>query len=480
MPTNLPCVSDAELIQQSRNGDESAYGQMVERYQSLVCSVAYSRCGDLGMSEDLAQEAFIQAWKKLADLSDANKFQSWICTIVRNLASRSREKSNRNVATGAARLDAVVEPASAGKEPIERVISAEQEQLVWQAIEDIPENYREPMVLFYREEQSVARVAAALDISQDAVKQRLSRGRKFLQEQLVATVETTLENSKPTKAFTGAVLLSLSGVKTKSAAAGVAATIAGKAAASTGFVGTVRAPLAGMFLAPLMALPVIAWLHKLSSEETRSSREVQLLKQHNIFELLIAIPTIILMFGSIFWDFQSPILNGVKIPAIMLLGSIPSYIRGHRLGKRLEQLRIEENTAAPLSPIVDEEQPGAATRLFLGSGLLVVISPVVMSIFSADWIDVGLLLASAVGISLTSARFRGNLPDKSLRVYATSLACISFVGIGVTGFHQFTSSGSGVERLISISWFTIAMMAMLMTQVVLSTIVWRRVYGKLR
>jgi len=233
MPANLHSNSDAELIQQSRNGDQSAYGQIVRRYQSLVCSVAYNRCGDLAMSEDLAQDAFIQAWEKLADLSDVNKFKAWICTIVRNMANRSNEKATRNIATRAARLDSVVEPSSAASDPSQRIISAEQEQLVWQALTVIPENYREPMILFYREEQSVARVAEALEISQDAVKQRLSRGRKFLQAQLAATIESTLENSKPSAAFTGAVLLGLSGLKTKTAAAGVAATVAAKSTAGS-------------------------------------------------------------------------------------------------------------------------------------------------------------------------------------------------------------------------------------------------------
>ena len=51
MPAKLPSIFDSELIQQSRNGDESAYGQLVQKYQYFVCSVAYSRCGDLGMSE---------------------------------------------------------------------------------------------------------------------------------------------------------------------------------------------------------------------------------------------------------------------------------------------------------------------------------------------------------------------------------------------------------------------------------------------
>lgn len=51
LPAKLPSIFDSELIQQSRNGDESAYGQLVQKYQYFVCSVAYSRCGDLGMSE---------------------------------------------------------------------------------------------------------------------------------------------------------------------------------------------------------------------------------------------------------------------------------------------------------------------------------------------------------------------------------------------------------------------------------------------
>ncbi len=62
-PIDLCSATDAELIQLCGQGDQSAYGQIVERYQSLVCSVAYNRCGDLALSEDLAQEAFILGWQ---------------------------------------------------------------------------------------------------------------------------------------------------------------------------------------------------------------------------------------------------------------------------------------------------------------------------------------------------------------------------------------------------------------------------------
>ena len=206
-----------------------------ERYQSLVCSIAYNRCGDLTLSEDLAQDAFILAWQKLSDLQDASKFKAWICTIVRNLANRSSQRSSRSIAGAAGNLDAVGDIASDVASPIERSVTAETEELVWQAMADVPENYREPLILFYREEQSVARVADALDLSEDAVKQRLSRGRKMLQQHLAAVVETTLADSKPAKAFTGAVLVGISGITAKSAAAApVATTTATLAKSATG------------------------------------------------------------------------------------------------------------------------------------------------------------------------------------------------------------------------------------------------------
>ncbi len=166
--------SDGRLIELSLSGDKSAYGKIVERHQSLICSVAYNRCGDLATSEDLAQEAFVVAWQKLENLNDRTNFKSWICTIVRNLASREFQRDTRGMSAKTIGIQDIAEPTAGTQAPDNRLISQEQEQLVWQALADIPENYREPMILFYREEQSVARVAEALELSQNTVKQRLS------------------------------------------------------------------------------------------------------------------------------------------------------------------------------------------------------------------------------------------------------------------------------------------------------------------
>jgi Sigma-70, region 4 len=83
----------------------------------------------------------------------------------------------------------------------------------------IPEIYREPLLLFSREHQSVEKVAQALELTEDAVKLRLSRGRKLLHEQELALVEGALERTNTGKPFTIAVLASLPALATSAKAA---------------------------------------------------------------------------------------------------------------------------------------------------------------------------------------------------------------------------------------------------------------------
>jgi RNA polymerase sigma factor (sigma-70 family) len=77
--------NDAKLVSATLAGDRDAFGQIVTRYQSLICSLAYSATGSLGQSEDLAQETFITAWRQLRELRDPEKLRSWLCGIARNL-----------------------------------------------------------------------------------------------------------------------------------------------------------------------------------------------------------------------------------------------------------------------------------------------------------------------------------------------------------------------------------------------------------
>lgn len=136
--------------------------------------------------------------------------------------------SNRRAARAASQLDESVERAGNSPEPSDEAVSREEETLVWEALAEIPDNYREPLILFYREHQSVAEVAEALDVSPDAVKQRLSRGREMLREQVASVVEGALRRSRPQAGFTLAVMVGLTAMS-----AGSKAALAGSGAAFT-------------------------------------------------------------------------------------------------------------------------------------------------------------------------------------------------------------------------------------------------------
>ena len=104
--------NDAELVSDSLAGHRDAFAQIVTRYQSLVCSLAYSATGNLNASEDLAQETFVTAWKKLADLREPEKLRAWLCGIAWNVINNSLRQSGREPSHAAAPLEEISESHS--------------------------------------------------------------------------------------------------------------------------------------------------------------------------------------------------------------------------------------------------------------------------------------------------------------------------------------------------------------------------------
>src|SRR5262245_20892837 len=100
-------VSDSDLWALVRGGDADAFEALVRRHQSLVCSVAYSCCGDLALSEDVAQETFWAAWRDRASLSHPERLRAWLCGIARNLGNNARRRDRRAV-----QAEPYAEPAS--------------------------------------------------------------------------------------------------------------------------------------------------------------------------------------------------------------------------------------------------------------------------------------------------------------------------------------------------------------------------------
>lgn len=229
-------LEDQELVVACLDGDREAFGRIVERYQRLLCSLAYSATGSLSESEDLAQEVFVDAWRQIRSLREPEKLRAWLCGILRHKVSRLRRSDGREPVRQADTLDQASDMPSEDAPAASLAIDKEEQAILWSALERVPELYREPLILYYREHRSVEHVAAALDLTEDAVKQRLARGRKILQERVLAFVEGALHRSTPGHVFTVGVLAALPALSPPAKAAGVGAAAAqgGLMAKSTG------------------------------------------------------------------------------------------------------------------------------------------------------------------------------------------------------------------------------------------------------
>jgi RNA polymerase sigma factor (sigma-70 family) len=248
-------TSEIELLRASLNGSSDAFEAIVKKYQSLICAITYSATGDLDKSEDLAQQAFVNAWKNLAQLKDLASFRTWLCSIARSIIRNYFRSQKRDIISHAASIEEVAPDLPDNFEPVEAAIGREQEQVIRHALNQIPESYREPLVLYYREQKSLKQVAEQLQLSEGAARQRISRGRSMLREHVAAMIETTLSRNGPTAAFTAAVVASIGAmaVKTSSAAAAAAST--------TGVTGTgaaVTAAASGMTAKIITVAAVLA------------------------------------------------------------------------------------------------------------------------------------------------------------------------------------------------------------------------------
>ncbi|HEY3762503.1 MAG TPA: sigma-70 family RNA polymerase sigma factor [Verrucomicrobiae bacterium] len=288
---------DSELVGETLSGNRDAFSQIVSRYQSLICSLTYSATGSLGQSEDLAQETFITAWKHLRQLRERHKLRAWLCGIARNRINNFLRREGREPVHRADSLEEVSETHSAGPLPVDHVISKEEESILWRALERVPEIYREPLVLFYREHKSIETVAAQLDLTGDNVKQRLSRGRKLLQEQVAAFVEGALERTNPGKVFTQDVMSALPALAASSKMATIGAVAAkGGVAAKAGMMGW----LVGC-LSPLLVIFGGYSNYRMAMDEARTDEERSHVKSVFLNSLFITVAILLVLSGPLFW-----------------------------------------------------------------------------------------------------------------------------------------------------------------------------------
>ncbi len=214
-PIESPIPSDAALVHATRRGDKRAFVEIVARHQAMVCGIALGILGDFAASEDAAQEAFLIAWRKVQDLREPERLRAWLAQVARNAALGHLRRTR-----GHESLDDAPILADESPGPDEAAANEEEAALVRESLAKLPETYRLPLILFYRDGQSVRAVADALEISEDAVKQRLARGREMLRDRMAGLIETVLTRTGPTALFTMTIAAAIGALAAPTVVAG--------------------------------------------------------------------------------------------------------------------------------------------------------------------------------------------------------------------------------------------------------------------
>lgn len=191
-------ISDSNLVERCRGGDLQAFDALVERHQSRVFNVCYWMLGNRDEAADVSQDAFVRAFRSLANFRGDSAFGTWLHRIAVNAAIDAGQRRKRGpllytdlqLAGEEERDDPEPDPDSRPNlDPAHLVLREEKRVAVRNALASLPEHYRIVLILFDIEGYAYEEIAQTLDLPLGTVKSRISRARLSLRERLQSSRE---------------------------------------------------------------------------------------------------------------------------------------------------------------------------------------------------------------------------------------------------------------------------------------------------
>jgi RNA polymerase sigma-70 factor (ECF subfamily) len=170
---------DREIVREVLAGDDSAFGRIVARWQGPLVNLAYRFTRDAGRAEDLAQDAFLRAYRTLRSWREDSAFSTWLFALAMNLY----RSELRRIPTRTVSIEDVAEPRDdrSGQQGVDQ---SDRDRAVRAAVQALPAKYREAVIIFYFHRSDVAVAANTLGIPEGTFKARLHRGRALLRRKL--------------------------------------------------------------------------------------------------------------------------------------------------------------------------------------------------------------------------------------------------------------------------------------------------------
>ncbi len=185
MLTQIKSMSDFELIKECLNGDNSYFTELVTRYKNLVYSIILRMVTDREEANDLAQDVFVKIYKNLDKYYPDYKFSTWVIRITTNHVIDFRRKKKQETVS----YEEIDYDMATNDSPESTYIEKERKQKLDDVVNNLPEMYKIPIVLYHQQGLSYQEIADIINEPLSKVKNRIFRGRKMLKDSLLGMRE---------------------------------------------------------------------------------------------------------------------------------------------------------------------------------------------------------------------------------------------------------------------------------------------------
>lgn len=181
------------LVRAAQEGEDEAFNQIVERFQDMAYASAYALIEDMQLAQDIAQEAFLEAYLNVAKLREPAAFPGWFRHIIFKQADRLTR--GKHLATRP--LEEITDVLMENDDPVEIAEINETSEQVQCAVAALPERERMVIILFYGTGYALKEIAAFLEIPVTNVKKRLYDARQRLKDEMVDVLRDVLQEQRP-------------------------------------------------------------------------------------------------------------------------------------------------------------------------------------------------------------------------------------------------------------------------------------------
>ncbi len=332
-PIEMTLVPD---VLASMQGNTAAFERLVNRCRASVASISLAILKDLDASEEVAQEVFIYVWQQLNTLKEPSSFLPWVRQITRyrayNYLRDNRVSSTLRGEEAELLLASFADPDACLSQNYER---SEQTLIMADFIDALPDDSREIVLLYYREEQSSQQVAELLGLSEANVRKKLQRVRESLKIELLAKYGSMVLSTAPGFGFTALIMANVL------AAPPVAAATASVAASQTSGAGKMATMFGGAMIGAGIAALVTYFSMRPALKAADSEQERALLRR-----LRSQTIGFILLMGVVLtlaYELTRGSFAPMAAMTVLLLGIIASSLRLYQIiGPRLLRQRLND------------------------------------------------------------------------------------------------------------------------------------------